>query len=117
MAKIYAPNKQYSGVSASVPFANGVGETNIPHLIEWFKGHGYTVKEVEQELKNDHQEQEESEISEDDKSQVQLCKGELETLKKHQLQEIAKLLELEFTDRTTCEQLIEMIKIAKDMEE
>ncbi|MBB6218665.1 hypothetical protein HNQ80_004839 [Anaerosolibacter carboniphilus] len=47
MAKIHAPNKQYSGVSASVTFINGVGETDLPHLIEWFKGHGYEIEEEE----------------------------------------------------------------------
>lgn len=47
MAKIYAPNKQYSGISASVAFAKGVGETDNPHLIDWFKDHGYTVEEDE----------------------------------------------------------------------
>lgn len=49
MAKIYAPNKQYSGISASVAFAKGVGETDNPHLIKWFKDHGYTVEEVSKE--------------------------------------------------------------------
>lgn len=44
MAKIYAPNKQYSGVSASVPFVNGVGETENKSLIDWFKEHGYSVE-------------------------------------------------------------------------
>lgn len=43
MAKILCPNKEYSGVSASVTFINGVGETNNPQLIDWFKSHGYTV--------------------------------------------------------------------------
>ena len=42
--KIYSPNKEYTGVSASVPFCNGVGETNDPHLIQWFKDHGYKVE-------------------------------------------------------------------------
>lgn len=43
--KIYSPNKEYTGISASVPFCNGTGETDDPHLIEWFKEHGYTVEE------------------------------------------------------------------------
>lgn len=43
--KIYSPNKDYIGVSASVPFCSGVGETEDPHLIEWFKDHGYKVGE------------------------------------------------------------------------
>lgn len=45
--KTYSPNKEYTGVSASVPFCNGVGETNDPHLIQWFKDHGYKVEESE----------------------------------------------------------------------
>ncbi|NYV67271.1 hypothetical protein HYI36_18530 [Bacillus sp. Gen3] len=49
MPKIFAPNKQYTGVSASVTFANGVGETDSPHLIKWFEDHGYEVEEVEQQ--------------------------------------------------------------------
>lgn len=43
--KVYSPNREYTGVSASVPFCNGTGETDDPHLIEWFKEHGYTVRE------------------------------------------------------------------------
>ena len=44
--KIKSPNKDYTGVSASVPFCNGVGETEDPHLIQWFKEHGYEVEET-----------------------------------------------------------------------
>lgn len=46
--KIYSPNKDYTGISASVPFCGGVGETDDPHLIDWFKNHGYTVEEPEE---------------------------------------------------------------------
>lgn len=45
--KIYSPNKDYTGVSASVPFCGGVGETDDPHLIDWFKSHGYIVEETQ----------------------------------------------------------------------
>ena len=44
MAKIKAPNKDYTGVSASVSFSNGIGETNDPALIRWFRRHGYAVE-------------------------------------------------------------------------
>lgn len=47
MAQIIAPNKDYTGESASVPFVKGVGETSDAYLIEWFKTHGYTVIEDE----------------------------------------------------------------------
>lgn len=43
MAKIIAPNKSYTGVSASVAFCNGEGNTNNPVLIDWFRKHGYKV--------------------------------------------------------------------------
>ena len=43
MAKIIAPNKSYTGVSASVAFCNGEGNTTNPVLIEWFEKHGYKV--------------------------------------------------------------------------
>ena len=43
MAKIICPNKEYTGISASVSFCNGVGETEDLRLIKWFKDHGYTV--------------------------------------------------------------------------
>lgn len=42
--KIYAPVKDANGVYASVRFVNGVGETDNPRLIQWFKSHGYTVE-------------------------------------------------------------------------
>lgn len=42
--KIYAPVKDSNGVWASVRFVNGVGETNDPHLIQWFKSRGYTIE-------------------------------------------------------------------------
>ena len=43
---IKSPNKDYTGVSASVPFCNGVGETEDLYLIQWFKDHGYEVEET-----------------------------------------------------------------------
>jgi hypothetical protein len=44
MAKIYAPNKEYTGISASISFCNGEGKTDDPHLMEWFQNHGYMVE-------------------------------------------------------------------------
>lgn len=44
--KIYAPVKDANGVWASVLFVNGVGETNKPHLIKWFREHGYRIEET-----------------------------------------------------------------------
>lgn len=44
MAKIFAPNKEYGGISAGIQFFMGVGETSNPLLIEWFKSKSYTVE-------------------------------------------------------------------------
>ena len=42
--KVYAPNKQYSGISAGIPFVNG--EADVPkERVDWFRTHGYTVEE------------------------------------------------------------------------
>jgi hypothetical protein len=58
MAKIYAPNKSYTGTSASVAFLNGVGETDSPFLLNWFEEHGYKVEGLE-EPKNEEPKNEE----------------------------------------------------------
>lgn len=42
--KVHSPNKSYTGVTASVPFCNGQGETDDPYLLEWFEKHGYEVE-------------------------------------------------------------------------
>lgn len=44
--KITCPNANYTGVSASVSFAKGKGETKDKHLAGWFKEKGYTVEEA-----------------------------------------------------------------------
>ena len=43
--KIYAPVKNATGTYASVRFVNGVGETDNPHLIKWFKEHGFKLED------------------------------------------------------------------------
>lgn len=58
MAKIYAPNKQYNGESASVVFVKGVGETEDAHLLEWFREHGYTVEEKAQTTRRGNKKEE-----------------------------------------------------------
>lgn len=46
MAKIYAKSKDYSGISATVEFKNGVGVTNDAHLLSFFKENGYFVVDL-----------------------------------------------------------------------
>ncbi|MFD2658623.1 hypothetical protein [Gracilibacillus thailandensis] len=45
MAKIKAPNKDYTGISAGVSFVKGEAETDDKWLIQWFKNKGYEVEE------------------------------------------------------------------------
>lgn len=52
--KIFAPVKDAKGVWASVRFVDGVGETDNPKLINWFKSHGYTVEGESNEIQLHH---------------------------------------------------------------
>ena len=42
--KIYAPVEDATGIWASVKFVDGVGETDNPDLINWFRSHGYRIE-------------------------------------------------------------------------
>ena len=42
--KIYAPVKDFNGWRNNVRFVNGVGETDNPQVIEWFKLRGYAIE-------------------------------------------------------------------------
>lgn len=45
MAKITAPNREYTGVlGGGVAFANGVGYTSDPHIVDWLARKGYGVE-------------------------------------------------------------------------
>lgn len=52
MVKIYAPNKAYNGISATVRFINGQGEAYNPKLLKWFISRGYKVEEEQESEKN-----------------------------------------------------------------
>lgn len=97
--KIIAANKQFSGLRAGIPFVNGESETDNEYLISWFKENGYQV------------------IDSEANEEVHESEDELDRLSKEQLQDIAKELNLDFNSKTNKTDLIEMIKIAKDMEE
>lgn len=92
MAKILAPNKSYTGISASVDFSNGVGETEDKSLIEWFCSHGYEIEE-----KNNDEKQ-----------------ASLEEMKKEDLVKLATELEVDFTSKNTKDELIELIKTKQE---
>jgi len=44
MAKITAPNKEFTGKRGTVAFVDGVAETDDPHMLTYFKRHGYAVE-------------------------------------------------------------------------
>lgn len=43
MAKIIAPNQNYSGISAGVVFYDGEGQCEDARLLDWFEVRGYKV--------------------------------------------------------------------------
>lgn len=51
MAKVYSPNKEYTGISATVFFVRGVGETDNEALLAWFEEKGYTVEREQEQSK------------------------------------------------------------------
>ena len=63
MAKVYAPLEYYNGISASVEFVNGVGETDNENLLEWFEEKGYTVERDEKPKRAKKAKDETEEIS------------------------------------------------------
>ncbi|MBG9737096.1 hypothetical protein [Paenibacillus alvei] len=74
MAKVIAPNKEYTGISAGVTFANGVGETDNPHLLEWFESKGYEVENdpvIEEDNQPDGSPSPDSNVHTDDGDQAE----------------------------------------------
>lgn len=47
--KVYTPVKGVSGIWANTVFTNGVGETENPNAIRYFREHGYTLEETDRE--------------------------------------------------------------------
>ncbi|WP_313188193.1 hypothetical protein [Lacrimispora sp.] len=76
--KVYAPNKQYTGVSASVSFCNGVGETEDPRLLNWFHNHGY---EMETQIRNPEEAPEENSEGTEEITEKEAKKGRAATPK------------------------------------
>lgn len=97
MAKIYAPNKQYVGVSAGVPFINGVGECTNPYLLDWFRSRGYEVEEPEDGGNDDV--------------------VELENMTIEELQAYAEEKEIDLGKATSQEGILKKILEAEEVEE
>lgn len=115
MAKIYSPNKKYTGISASVTFIKGVGETEDKHLIDWFKSKGYSVgEEIKDEaLSEGDPETDGSPITEEaeeiEKPDTKFTKEELEKMNREQLMKIADEKKLNVAHNIGDGKLIEKI--------
>ena len=61
MAKIIAPNRSYSGISAGVVFYDGEGQCEDARLLDWFEVRGYKV--IHEEKPRDSETEQEKEQS------------------------------------------------------
>lgn len=43
MVKITAPNREFTGKRGNVGFVDGVGETDDPSMVAFFRRHGYGI--------------------------------------------------------------------------
>lgn len=115
MAIIKAPNKEYTGYSASVFFVNGEGETDDPKLIEWFKEKGYTVIEDGKEV-NEKEEKTDEEAAENegnsDEETAETSDEDEKDLSKLTNDELKALLDekgIEYNNRANKETLIKLL--------
>ena len=116
LAKIYTPNKDYTGVSAGVPFVKGVGETEKEHVIEWFKSKGYKVDEEIQETeivdkpKENEGRPENKDISENpDLNKTVYTEEELKGKDREELMKIAEEKKLMVHHNTGVDKIIKQI--------
>ena len=107
--KIYAPVKDATGTWASVRFVNGVGETNNPALVEWFRRHGYRV-EAESEFPLSEIKVDESEFV--DLNKVADEEPDFESMTPNELREWAKSngLGMQIKNIRNKEKLLELIR-------
>ena len=106
MTKVYAPNKNYTGISAGVTLVNGEGETDNKHVLEWFKSKGYSVEE---EIKEEPEPEQDGEPEEIEKPDVKYTKEDLEKMDKEQLMKIADEKKLNVPHNIGDTKLIEKI--------
>lgn len=92
--KIYAPVKDFNGKRGNVQFVNGVGETDDPKQIEWFRTHGYDVPIEDEEQNLVFSPQAETVVVEEDETVEMMGYAEkprtLEEMTPNELRELAK---------------------------
>ena len=110
MSKVYAPNKNYTGISAGVTFVNGEGETDNNHVLEWFKSKGYSVgEERNDEALPEDDPDADGEPEEIEKPDTKFTKEELEKMNREQLMKIADEKKLNVAHNIGDGKLIEKI--------
>ncbi|SDJ76580.1 hypothetical protein [Paenibacillus naphthalenovorans] len=112
MAKIQAPNKQYTGVSAGVSFVNGVGECSDPYLLQWFREHGYEVEET-QESNPDLDSYEVEETQESNPDLDSLNAKPIERMTVAELKEYADQNSINLGDATKKDDILMLIQASK----
>ena len=83
--KIFTKVPDFTGIRASVMFVNGQGNTDDPHLIDWFKKNGYVVADGES-----------TKVESEVKLGVKLGDGEAEKVGEVKLQEIKENQSIQF---------------------
>lgn len=103
--KILAPNKSYTGVSASVAFCNGVGYTENKRLVDWFIDKGYKVID-EDEVKS-------TLINNNKKNQERA--DQLEEMTIEELMLYAEEVSVDIGKATTKEGILKKLKEAEEV--
>ncbi|WP_418302336.1 Rho termination factor N-terminal domain-containing protein [Lysinibacillus fusiformis] len=119
MVKIYAPNKAYNGITATVRFINGEGETDNPKLLKWFARKGYHVDLVKNTSESTQEEvtelKEESTSGTTEQITDESPSNKYDALNVDDLKELAKNLKIKGYSSMLRPQLIEALQ-AKESE-
>lgn len=117
MAKVYAPNKAYNGITATVRFLQGEGETDNPKLLKWFEKKGYRVVKEQSYILTDEKKVDESVQVLDENAVEQKnntsSTNEYENMNVDELKEIAKNLKVKGYSSMLRPELIEALQAKK----
>ncbi|WP_432703368.1 Rho termination factor N-terminal domain-containing protein [Lysinibacillus sphaericus] len=117
MAKVYAPNKAYNGITATVRFLQGEGETDNPKLLKWFEKKGYRVVKEQSLILTDEKKIDESVQVSDENAVEQKnntsSTNEYENMNVDELKEIAKNLKVKGYSSMLRPELIEALQAKK----
>lgn len=120
MAKVYAPNKAYNGITATVRFLQGEGETDNPKLLKWFEKKGYRVVKEQPHIQSSVTDEKTADepVQVPDENAVEQknntsSTNEYENMNVEELKEIAKSLKVKGYSSMLRPQLIEALQAKK----